>query len=98
MYTIKIQWDSSFQVLIGFDFSLGPIKNIWYDIFWYMESDNNWTLYFSTYLWRWWVELIFLVEGINMGNLSISCIDDLISIEPNYIFYPHWWQKIGLFS
>lgn len=98
MYTIKMEWNKAFNTIIGFDFSLGPIKNIGYDIFWYMESSDDWILYFSTYLGKWWVEFIFLIEsGYSVEKIDIFLIEDDSSIKPSYLFYPHWWQKLNLF-
>lgn len=97
MYTIKMEWNKEFNVLIGFDFSIGPIKNIGYDVFWYMESSDDWILYFSTYLGKWWVEFIFLMESDSFEKIHISLIEDDSSIKPSYIFYPHWWQKLNFF-
>lgn len=97
MYTIKMEWNKAFNTIIGFDFSLGPIKNIGYDIFWYMESSDDWILYFSTYLGKWWVEFLFLIESDSVEKIDIFLIEDNPLIIPNYIFYSHWWQKLNLF-
>lgn len=98
MYTIEMRWKKLFRALIGFDFFIGPLTNVGYDTFWYIESDENWILYFSAYLWRWPVELIFLVDGANAQEIDISCIDDTNPVAPKYIFNAHWWQKIGFFG
>lgn len=97
MYTIKMEWNKAFNVLIGFDFSLGPVKNIGYDIFWYMESSDEWILYFSTYLPKWWVEFLFLIENDCTENIQVSLMENNSLIKPDYTFDPHWWQKLDLF-
>lgn len=60
-----------------------------------MESSDDGTIYFSTYLAKKEIEFIFLIEGTD--NISITCIEETSSIKPTYVFQPHWWQKIGLF-
>lgn len=97
MYTIKVCWSKKFYAMIGFDFSLGPIKNVGYDIFWYLESSNDGDLYFSTYLGKWCVEFIFLIEGDSIENINISLAEEHLSTTVRYTFLPHWWQKLDLF-
>ena len=88
----------TFHALIGFDFSIGPINNIGYDVFGFMESDADGSLYFSVYLGHGPVEFIFLIDGAKATDISISCIDDGRSMIPKYVYMPHWWQRIRFFG
>ena len=38
MYTIELRSNGSFRGLMGFDFSLGPIKKDLFDVFGYIQS------------------------------------------------------------
>ncbi len=98
MYTFQMKWMRAFDILIWFDLDIGSVKNIWYDIFWYMQSSHDGTLYFSTYLDTSVVEFIFLVQGIDSKDISILCMENANWIIANYIFYPHWWQKMWLYK
>ena len=98
MYTLVLRWDRLFRALIGFDFSIGPIGHLGYDVFGYMESDSDGYISVSLYLGHGPVEFIFLIDGIGAWHLSISCIEDDVHIVPKYRYTPHWWQRIGFFG
>ncbi len=63
-----------------------------------MESDKDGSLYFSVYLGHGPVEFIFLIDGINTSEISISCIDSDHLQIPKHVYLPHWWQRLGFFG
>lgn len=95
MYILEIVSREPLQAVVGFEFSFWPIKNAWYDVFWYIETKEGNRILVSLYLWRGPVELIFLctseVSEVSVGTYSGD-------ETPHYEFLPHWWQKIGIFG
>ena len=92
MYTLRLSANQDFHGLIGFDFSLWPIKNGGYDIFWYISSkDGNCTI--SLYLGKWACTFIFLLDKAT--DISIEILKE--NTESDYTFLPHWWQKWSIF-
>ncbi len=63
-----------------------------------MESDPDGYISVSLYLGHGPVELIFLIDGANTSEISISCVEDDVHIVPKYRYAPHWWQRIGFFG
>ena len=96
MYTLEISWSTPFSVLIGLEFSFWFIKNAGYDVFGYMKRDTSGKLYVSLYLWHGPVELDFLITGETADHIQIRMVET--SQKPDYIFLPHWWQKLGFFG
>lgn len=98
MYTLVLRWDRSFRALIGFDFSIGPISHLGYDIFGYMESDPDGYISVSLYLGHGPVEFVFLIDEADVSGIFIDCIDHDNSVVPQYVYLPHWWQRLGFFG
>ena len=95
MYTIRLSADRKFHGLIWFDFS--PIWKFseGYDVFWYIESWDSMDCTISLYLGSWHRTFVFLFD--QDATVTFRLIEDN-SITADYLFFPHWWQKIGIFS
>jgi hypothetical protein len=97
MYTIELHSTESFRGLIGFDFSLGTIKKDLFDVFGYIQSWEDHTIRISTYLGHRGVKFIFLIDGSDANSIEIH-VSENQNQKPNYIFRPHWYQKIWFYG
>lgn len=95
MYTLKLSGNRDFQGLIWFDFSVESWSYRGYDIFGYIKSSTKDECTISLYLWSWPVTLIFLLD--TEAKVSIEHIEESHN-TPDFIFLPHWWQKLGFFG
>lgn len=68
MYTVSMQSVRPFRALIGFEFSLGPWKNIGFDVFGAIISDDTGYAEIDLYLGDGGVEFLFLLDA----DVSIS--------------------------
>lgn len=98
MYTLVLRWDRSFRALIGFDFSIGSIGQLGYDVFGCMESDSDGYISVSLYLGHGPVEFIFLIDGVVAQGLQITCNEAESQEIPTYTYLPHWWQRLSFFG
>lgn len=97
MYTLRISSTSEFAWVFGFDFSFWKFRNIGFDVFWYVESKSDKKVDINLFLWDWWVELKFLFTTHAIDDISFEILESVVQ-NPDYVFYPHWWQRLGLFS
>lgn len=97
MYMIELRSNESFRGLIGFDFSLGPIKKDPFDVFGYIQSWEDHRIQISTYLGYGGVRFIFLIDGVDANSIDIQVSEDR-DREADYTFKPHWYQRVRFYG
>ncbi|MCC6639097.1 hypothetical protein IT409_00895 [Candidatus Falkowbacteria bacterium] len=93
MYNVKLSADVPFKVMIGIELNMAPFLQ-GFDPYGFIASRNN-TVVFSTYLGKVNAEFVFFLEGVTAQEVKLE-----FGVEgnPQEVYEPHWWQRLGLFS
>ncbi|MFZ2979258.1 MAG: hypothetical protein WA057_06345 [Candidatus Magasanikiibacteriota bacterium] len=87
-----------FTTLVGFYLEV-PKIGAGFDYYGYVESGSDGVAVVSTYIGRDLVTFQFFVNrDVQIKPVKVSSTDADQKFNPNVVFPPHWWQRLGFYS